>query len=540
MLDSWLSIILVAAFALTGAGLILLVLDRLLNGRPAAIRAGLRDSQTDTVFLFEGDSLVDATPSGHRLLRHGDRRLSDWDGLLALLGLRFPAVRERLEALPATGEVVIDSDGRDSTLRAEFWEGMVRLSVQEAPTAESPLDHLRLDAMQEELETLRSIAEEAPQLIWKQNSAGAVSWANRAYLATAERQQPGAPADAWPVAPLFPGLGQETTELVPEQRRVPLAGMQPPEWYDITTVRRGAETIHFAVDASPAMAAEHARRVFVQTLTKTFANLSTGLAIFDRDRRLVLFNPAFVDLTGLPVGFLSAHPHVHSVLDRLRDMNMLPEPKNYASWRERVTALETAAENGTYCESWPLASGQTYRVTGRPHPDGAIAFLFEDISDEVSLTRHFRAERDLHQQMMDNMEQGLVVFSASGTLVESNTAYADIWGSEEPGLQDLRLDGEGQRWQERSVPTPFWPALQQFGEGRGSAPALSETVRLLDGRAVTVQARRLSGGAVMVAFRPVALDALQPKLEVKTPRRRKITPDPLPDSRPQARAGRGG
>ena len=36
----------------------------------------------------------------------------------------------------------------------------------------------------------------------------------------------------------------------------------------------------------------------IQILTRTFASLPTGLALFDTERRLQVFNPALVDLTG--------------------------------------------------------------------------------------------------------------------------------------------------------------------------------------------------------------------------------------------------
>jgi hypothetical protein len=46
------------------------------------------------------------------------------------------------------------------------------------------------------------------------------------------------------------------------------------------------------------------------------------------------------------------------------------------------------------------------RVTGRPHPNGAIAFLFEDISQEVSLTRRFRTDLDLDRGILDDFPAG--------------------------------------------------------------------------------------------------------------------------------------
>jgi len=48
-----------------------------------------------------------------------------------------------------------------------------------------------------------------------------------------------------------------------------------------------------------------------------------------------LFNPALLDLTGLPAEFLAMRPSLLSVLDAMHDRNMIPEPKDYRSWRRQ-------------------------------------------------------------------------------------------------------------------------------------------------------------------------------------------------------------
>ena len=105
-------------------------------------------------------------------------------------------------------------------------------------------------------------------------------------------------------------------------------------------------TLNFALPADAEVRAEHSLRQFIQTLTKTFADLPIGLAIFDRERQLALFNPALVDLTSLGAEFLSARPTLFSFLDRLREARMIPEPKNYNTWRQQMAELEQAAASG--------------------------------------------------------------------------------------------------------------------------------------------------------------------------------------------------
>ena len=59
-------------------------------------------------------------------------------------------------------------------------------------------------------------------------------------------------------------------------------------------------------------------------------------------------------------------------------------------------------------------------MKGRPHPDGAIAFLIEDISAEVALTRNYRAELEMGQALLDVVEDGFAVFSSSGIMMFCN------------------------------------------------------------------------------------------------------------------------
>ena len=177
----------------------------------------------------------------------------------------------------------------------------------------------------------------------------------------------------------------------------------------------------------------------MQTLTQTFAHLPIGLAVFDRNRQLALFNPALMDLTALDPQWLSSRPTLSAFLDRLRENRHIPEPKNYKSWRDRIAVLEQASVDGTYEENWPLPSGQTYKVIGRPHPEGAVALLFEDITASLSLQRQFRSELELGQSVIDRLPDAIAVFSPANELVMSNTAFASLWGVD-PGSMVARMD----------------------------------------------------------------------------------------------------
>lgn len=306
----------------------------------------------------------------------------------------------------------------------------------------------------EELELLRQIDKNLPHPAWKTDAANAVVWRNDAYQSLSLRAPSGNPAAA--IFDMPPPVQGENTCRV---KFDPLDAAAA-EWFDVTRYPVEGGTLHHATSRTALIRAEEAQRDFVQTLTKTFAHLSIGLAIFNRDRQLALFNPALTDLTGLSVSFLSPRPTIDSFFDALRENRKMPEPKNYKTWRQRMADLITAAEIGKFEETWTLESGQTYSVKGRPHPDGAIAFLIEDISAEVSLARSFRAELEQGQNLVDTFEDALAVFSQSGQLTFSNKAYDHLWGFQgDTSFIDVTITDAVKLWKDKSLPNPLWQDL---------------------------------------------------------------------------------
>jgi PAS domain-containing protein len=337
---------------------------------------------------------------------------------------------------------------------------------------------------------MQDIRQFSPQLVWQEDLNGRVLWSNAAYQSLA-----GPDGSA-----LFDALNTDMDAKPQKQQRVARAG-DGKQWFDVTTIARDNHLIHFANDATLLLRAEQDRRDFVQTMGKTFADLSIGLAVFDKERQLAMFNPALLDMTKLPVTFLSARPTIDTVLDRLRELRMMPEPKNYTSWRDQFTAVEAGAKNGTYTENWALPDGQTYRVTGRPHPDGAFAIFFEDITAEVSLTRRFRSDIETGQAVLDTLPDAIAVFSGTGTMVVSNRSYSALWSTQSELLLDHRdVKTEVSVWQDNCIASPMWTEMRDFIQRLGSRKPWSENAMLVDGRHLRCHALPIAGGMTMVRF----------------------------------------
>ncbi len=361
--------------------------------------------------------------------------------------------------------------------------------LPDAPVSSAPSFH---NPDRIEFGHLKNLADNLPVLAWHRSNGGPVDWANRAY-----KNKAGETSEILP--DLFVGQIGE----IPEAR-VSLSGNDPdrPSWFELTAIPLPENgTLYLANPADHLVKAEEALRNFIQTLAQTFAHLPVGLAIFDRDRKLALFNPALSDLTQTDAAWLTARPTLTAFLDTLRENRKIPEPKNYGTWRGKVEALEKAALDGTYQENWPLPAGQTYKVTGRPHPEGAVAFLFEDISASIALQRQFRAETDINQSVMDSLDDAIIVFSGEGNVVAANDAYVRLWDSDpREMLAPATLENAILLWQENDRTCALWQDFRQFLRAQESRAPLRGTVTGPRGTGLDIVAKRLAHRAIMCTF----------------------------------------
>lgn len=485
----------------------LYVLSLLDPTRDRKLRAQTTREKDSVVFLFDDQVLTDATPAGHQILdalpRHSAG--SDWQRLAAILENRFPNLTQQVGELAELGQMSIPSADGTHQIQAEWRNGLTRIQMISASTREStPIaDQVSFDALQYELEGLRATAHHAPIMMWREDADGKIIWANTSYLDKATDTDTPDDVASWPPQKLFdcPRIKDAATLETPRRVAVRLPTDGKRHWFELYDAPIGDEILLTAIPVDRVVNAEKSRTEFITTLTKTFAHLPIGLAIFDRKRQLSLFNPALTDILSLSTSFLIGQPTLFAFLDSLREKRMMPEPKDYVSWRKQMADLETAAVNGTYEETWSLPTGQTYRVTGRPHPDGAVAFLFEDITSEISLTRRFRHELEMGQSALDCIDDAIAIFSPGGVLSMSNTAYAKLWGNDpSTTLEDINLSDAIRTWRSAAGDTPVWRMLKEFVASHGERQAWADHVILLDGRQLECQFVPMVRGATMVRF----------------------------------------
>ncbi len=452
---------------------------------------GLQKERKNTpkvTLLFHKKTLIDADDRVWALLPQGVEA-PNWDHVREVFRPIFPN-------WPTTPDIEPGTSKKHDRLTLKRTGDVIRVTI--FTSEESATDWLSVHMEQALAERTHAAIAVAPYLVWSVSAEGEFLWGNDAFLTY---------ADAYGGARSFSEhldhhLSAHETE---RPKRIELAAQRlnsrQDRWIEVTTRKTETGRFYFAAGIDAMIRAEAAQRNFVQTLSKTFANLTTGLAIFDRDRRLALFNPALIDLSDVPIEFLSARPAMFEFFDKLRDSRFMPEPKNYDDWREGMAKLVAAASDDRFRETWTLSTGQIFDITGQPYPDGAIAFLFNDITAEVSLTRGFRTELDTMQSVIDTLNDAIAVFNQQGSLTLCNATYAEQWNVEPDAcVAETSIVDATQSWKTAFHPSPLWPELRDYVTRTTERVSWDTELRSKDGREVICRIDPISHGATLIRF----------------------------------------
>ena len=462
----------IAASALLALALFCL-LERL---RPGPAARPLREQ--GQAFVLRGGTVVDAHPATTLRLMPGE---GDLDALARVLGPRWPDIRAHL----GTPDRALHQLAADGSAWIDLTPQPLGLRIDITPTEPRDPDAEERKALLAELDGLRGIADALPYPVWRE-TGGVIEWVNRAYLGHCA-------ASSWPPQRLFPVMTSDDSDFAGRQW-LEVAGDQLP--FEVAGHAHSGGLLCSAIPAQAAVRTENSLRDFVQTLSKTFAQVQVGMAVFSRDRRLVLFNPALSDLTHLRADFLASRPSLFEFLDSLRDRRQMPEPRDYKAWREGLA--DAAAGRRPLVQTWHLPHGRTHRVTGLPQPEGALSILIEDVTAETAMGRNYHEMIGLNAAILDHVADAVAVFAANGQLVLTNEAYDRLWDFDSAGPDPSSLDSVVPDWRAAALPGAVLPdANQNVANLVGQTGVLP----LTDGRRLAWAFAALPNGAVMATFR---------------------------------------
>lgn len=348
-------------------------------------------------------------------------------GSAAMLERAITALRDGRQSFDIIVETVgglpLEAQGR--AVASHVAVRFVSLSQERRDHAELKLAHQRLKT---ESDSLRGLIDALDMPAWLRDGDGRLVWVNHAYSAAVET-----PDTAAAIADGHEFLGTAARTQIAHGHLSSAVFAQ-----NLSTVIGGDRRV-FAVtdfadnDGSAGLACDiseidNARAQYERTMRShadTLDKLSTAIAIFDAEQKLLFFNQAFEKLWELDHGFLDSRPDHALLLDRLRAEGRLAEQPEWRGWKQALLEAYRSVEPQEHL--WHLPDARTLRVVANPQPDGGVTWVFENLTEKINLESRYNTVLRVQGVTLDNLAEGVAVFGSDGRVRLSNPAFAALW-----------------------------------------------------------------------------------------------------------------
>jgi len=364
----------------------------------------------------------------------------------------------------------------------------------------------RHKALSEETEMLRGFASAAPWPIWAKGAKGRLGYANAAYARATEAISA---TDA---------IERNLELLDSDDRsdmdralngtqafaaRLPIVIGGERRSYDVHALKIGAGSVGIAIDASEATALRAALVRMAEAHRRTLDQLSSGVAVFDGQRRLAFYNDSYRRLWDLERAFLDGNPDDSSVLDRLRAARKLPEQPDFRAWKARLHEAYRAVEPEK--DTWYLPDGRAVSVVTTPNPEGGVTYLFDDVTESLELARRFDGLIRVQRETLDNLTEAVAVFGSNGRAQLFNPAFARMWKLSPEALREQPHIDTVEAWCRPLFDDPDnWRTIREAVtriENRVEVPLRLERK---DGSVLDCMTMPLPDGATMLTFQDIS------------------------------------
>ncbi len=353
----------------------------------------------------------------------------------------------------------------------------------------------------------RAVLDVLPIPVWLRDKTLSLIWGNRAFAAAAGS------ADAEFAAGLQTALDRSERDLAAtaraegrttEAKRFAIMGGQRRALAFTHTPIEDGRIVGSAIDVTDVSNAEAKLQQHVDANADTLDKLATAVAIFGRDHKLNFYNRAFLRLWNLQDSWLDAHPTAGEILDRLREARRLPEQRDYQAWKRHWLSMFDAPSEQHPEDLWHLPDGKTLRIVPQPHPFGGLTFVFEDVTEKLSLESSYNQLIKVQSATLDTLQEAVAVFGPDGRMKLHNAAFQRVWDVEpaelsgEPHVSRIAQDcvrrfGDEGEWQKLVAAISSGSARQRdWGE-----------IERNDDSILSVSLAPLPDGATLVTFADV-------------------------------------
>jgi signal transduction histidine kinase len=389
--------------------------------------------------------------------------------------------------------------------RAIGGQAIVRIRELSGLRRELAETNCRHKALSEETEMLRGFVAAAPWPIWAKHAKGGLNYANPAYARATE------------AAGVTDAIDRNLELLDSDDRgdmdralnttaafnaRLPIVVGGERRFYDVRALNVGGGSVGIAIDASEATALSAALVRMAEAHRRTLDQLSSGVAVFDGQRRLAFYNDSYRRLWDLDRVFLDGNPDDSSVLDRLRAARKLPEQPDFRAWKAKLHEAYRAVEPAK--DTWYLPDGRAVSVVTTPNPEGGVTYLFDDVTESLELARRFDGLIRVQRETLDNLAEAVAVFGSNGRAQLFNPAFARMWKLSPDALREQPHIETVEAWCKPLFDDPnIWQTIREAITAIDNRVEGTLKLERKDGSVLDCMTMPLPDGATMLTFQDI-------------------------------------
>jgi signal transduction histidine kinase len=352
---------------------------------------------------------------------------------------------------------------------------------------------------------LRGFAAAAPWPIWAKRAGGGLLFANAAYARATDAANPTEAVQR--DLELLDSAGRnEMVRALNDNSafsgRLPIVVGGERRFYDVHALKVTGGSAGIAIDASEATALRDALVRMAEAHRRTLDQLSSGVAVFDGQRRLAFYNDSYRRLWDLDRAFLDGNPDDSSVLDRLRAARKLQEQPDFRAWKAKLHEAYRAIEPAK--DRWYLPDGRAISVVTTPNPEGGVTYLFDDVTESLELARRFDGLINVQRETLDNLVEAVAVFGSNGRAQLFNPAFAKMWKLSTEALREQPHIETVEAWcRPLFDDAATWQTLREAITGIENRVAVPLKLERKDGSVLDCMTMPLPDGATMLTFQDI-------------------------------------
>jgi PAS domain S-box-containing protein len=193
----------------------------------------------------------------------------------------------------------------------------------------------------------------------------------------------------------------------------------PPEWIGLSVLLAAGLAVFVTFLRRP----EAERRL----LSAVLDNMIEALAVHDKESRLVAWNRRYAELFKLPPPLLATHPTMFEIVrHQVRSGEHPNLPGDTEDEKVAARMRQVPSPDRSFVFERKRPDGAWIEVRGIPLPGGGFIRTYVDTTDRKRAEEAQAEQIELLNQIMRNVNQGIVVMDADDRMIAFNQRYSEL------------------------------------------------------------------------------------------------------------------